>query len=235
MPNLTTRHLEPELMDSPDLDAARFLGSLNGLRRVNRVTRSARILWPDLLEAARADRSRPLRVLDVACGGGDVAIDLARKARRAGEPMQIEGCDIQPLAVRHAEQRAGEEGVDVRFFSLDAVRDPLPEGYDVIVSSLFLHHLEGGDAVDFLRQSAAAVRNRLLVHDLVRSAGGYWLAALGVRVLLCNDVCHVDGPSSVANAFTVDEVRGLAASAGLRQVTVERRFPFRFLLRWVKP
>ncbi len=234
MPDLTTRHLEPELMDSPDIDAVRFLGSLRGLRRVNWVTQSARTLWADVREAARAEGDRPLRVLDVACGGGDVALDLVRKAQRAGVDLDVHGCDIRPAAVDYARAQAVEAGLPVEFFSLDAVRDTLPDGFDVIMCSLFLHHLDGGDAVAFLRHGAAAAKNRLLVHDLVRCAPGYWLAKIGVRALLCNDVCHADGPRSVANAFTLDEVRGLARSAGLNGFAIERRFPYRFLLRWVR-
>ena len=34
-------------MDDPDLEPERYLGSLRGLWRVNAVTGSANILWPD--------------------------------------------------------------------------------------------------------------------------------------------------------------------------------------------
>lgn len=234
MPDLSTRSFDPEVMDSPDLESVRFLGSLAGLARVNRVTRSAGILWPDLLAAACAEPDRALRVLDVACGGGDVALDLARKAHRKGVAMELHGCDIRPAAIEYAREQAARTALSVEFFSLDAVRDELPESFDVIMCSLFLHHLDGGDAMAFLRKGSEAAGNRLLVHDLVRCVPGYWLAKLGVRALLCNDVCHADAPRSVRNAFTVDEVRGLAGRAGLKGFTVERRFPYRFLLRWVK-
>ena len=53
-------------------------------------------------------------------------------------------------------------------------------------------------------------------------------------VLLCNDVCHEDGPRSVEGAFTIDEVKDIAEAAGLEDCSVEPKFPFRFLLTWSK-
>jgi len=233
MPSFTVRERRPELMDSPTLDAERFIGSLAGLRRVNFVTGSARILWPEVHEiAARA--GRPLRVLDVACGAGDMLIRLGARARRAGLRMELSGCDVNPLAVKFAREQSAAADVSADYFQFDALRDPVPADFDVIMSSFFLHHLEETDAVGFLRRAAEATRGSVLIHDLVRSRAGYWLAALGIPVLLCNDVCRVDGPRSVEGAFTLAEARALTDCAGLEGARITPRFPFRFLLRWNK-
>ena len=49
---------------------------------------------------AAAAEGSPIRVLDVASGGGDVPIALAKRASRAGIHVEIEGCDVSPEAVR---------------------------------------------------------------------------------------------------------------------------------------
>lgn len=235
VPSLAIRNRQPELMDRPDLEPDRFIGSLVGLQRINRVTDSARILWPDLRAAAQRNPGRRLRVLDIACGGGDTVLALWRRGRHAAVPIELRGCDVNPLAVWHAQECAKSARADVDFFVLDAVNDELPDEYDVIICSLFLHHLPEQQAVAFLRRAAAAARDRLVLQDLTRSQAGYLLAKYGVLLLLCNDVCRVDGPRSVEGAFTPDEAETLMRSAGLDGGTVERKFPFRFLLRWVKP
>lgn len=228
--NLQTRNLQDELMDSAELDPARFVGSLKGLRRVNIATGSARILFPPLEAMARAHG--PLRVLDVACGGGDVAIALSKRLNGLG--VEVHGCDVNPLAVKHATEEAKGVESAASFFHLDAVKDPIPQGYDVVMSSLFLHHLSKSHAREFLAKAAEAADRMVLVHDLVRGRAGHLLAYIGVRALLCNDVCHEDGPRSVEGAFTIAEAKALADAAGLEGCSMKRRFPFRFLLEWSK-
>ena len=77
--DLSRRHRQPEIMDAADLPPTRFAGDSKGLEIVNAVTGSSRLMWPDLKAAARSHPDRPLRVLDVACGGGDVLIALWHK------------------------------------------------------------------------------------------------------------------------------------------------------------
>ncbi len=219
-------------MDSPDLEPGRFVGSLEGLRRVNRVTGSARILQPHLESAARAQVSGPLRVLDVACGGGDVPIALLRRLRARSLPVVIDGCDVNPIAVAQATDRAKCQGVSATFFQLNVLEDALPDDYDIVMSSLFLHHLSSNEARGFLSNAAAAARRLVLIHDLVRCRAGLWLAQIGTRLLFCNDVCAHDGPRSAEGAFTIREMRRLALDAGLDACRIEARFPYRFLLQW---
>src|SRR5438045_585580 len=149
VPDLSRRNLQPELMDGPDLDPASHRAALAGLARLNLWSRSAGILWPSICAAARSQSHQPLRVLDVASGAGDAAVRLCRKARRCGVALAIVGLDISPVAVEYASRRARAAGVDATFRVHDAVRQPLPEGFDVVMSSLFLHHLNDSDAVTF--------------------------------------------------------------------------------------
>ena len=235
MLNLESRNLQPELMDSPGLEAGRFVGALKGLGRVNRVTGSAGILWPLVKATSRQKRGSPLRVLDVACGGGDVIISLWQRCRSQGLEVDFHGCDIRPLAVAHATAQAERKETVVTFFQLNAVTDSIPPGYDMIMSSLFLHHLSSEKAEAFLGKAADAAGKRVVIHDLERCRAGYVLAYWGVRVLLCNDVCYQDGPRSVQAAFTIPEVTRIAEAAGLTHCAIQKRFPFRFLLQWSRP
>ena len=89
-------------MDQPELDAAEHAHALTGLGRINRVSRSASMYWPELRRLAKSQHGRPVRVLDLACGGGDVPIALARRAVRSGLNIAIEGCDKSAAAVHFA-------------------------------------------------------------------------------------------------------------------------------------
>jgi 2-polyprenyl-3-methyl-5-hydroxy-6-metoxy-1,4-benzoquinol methylase len=226
------RHRQPELIDQPDLDARRHNDALRGLERINWWSGSTRLLWPALRAAAQRHGSRPLHVLDIATGAGDIPIRLGRKARQAGLDVRLAGCDRSLHAIAYARQRAAEEEIEVRFFEWDALQGDFPGEYDFVLSSLFLHHLDEGQAVELLRQMARAARQGILVHDLMRSPAGYALAYLGTRVLCASPVVHTDGPRSVESAFTPAEVRALARAAGLLEAVVTRRWPCRLLLTW---
>ena len=181
-------------------------------------------------ETASAGKAGPpLRMLDVACGGGGLALALAR---RGGRRIEVEGCDISPVAVDCARRAAEARGLSARFFTCDALGEPLPTGYDVVTCSLFLHHLDDEDAVTLLRRMATAARRLVLVDDLNRGRAGYALAWAGCRLLSRSPIVHHDGPVSVAAAFTTGEALDLAARAGLAGATVSRHWPQRFLLAW---
>jgi SAM-dependent methyltransferase len=229
---LRQRRRVPEIMDQPDLDESLHLHALRGLERINRWSGSARILWRPLRTLVQQSGPAPLRLLDVATGAGDVPLALWHKARRAGIPLHVEGCDISARAVAVAQQRARSAGADIRFFQHDALTGPLPDSYDVVTCSLFLHHLDDGQAVDLLARMARAGRRLVLVNDLRRGVVGYLLAQVGGRLLSASPVVHTDGPRSVAASFTPAEARELAGRAGLDGAHVARRWPCRFLLSW---
>ncbi|WP_182870412.1 methyltransferase domain-containing protein [Rhodopirellula sp. JC639] len=227
---LHTRDRQDEWMDQPDLDGALHAKALRGLSRVNRFSGAVGAIWQPIARLSDVLAGRPIRVLDVACGGGDVAIGLKRLADRKGIEMEIVGCDLSDTAVAFAGDNAKRRGADVAFVQHDALSGDLPAGFDVVYSSLFLHHLEAADVVRLLAAMRSSARHKVVISDLLRSQLGYLLAKWGIRLLTTSKVCHVDGPLSVRAAWTISEASQLAAQAGLTPVQITRRWPERFLM-----
>ena len=230
MPDLSVRIQQAELLDGPGLDRDRHFRALDALARVNRVSRTASRIWSEIVRLSR-DGLRPIRVLDVACGGGDVVHDLARRATRHGVDVELHGCDVSAVALERARERGGEAAA-LRFHELDVLRDPLPGEYHLLCSSLFLHHLSDETAVALLDAMARVTQRVLLVQDLRRTRRGYALAWLGLLALTRSYVAHSDGLASVRAAFTAAEARQLCRAAGLRGAEVRLCWPQRFALRW---
>lgn len=231
------RTLEPEIMDDPALDAARHYGALRGLARINRWSGSVRIVWPAILALCNSHPDRTFTVLDLATGGGDIPLGLHLRAKRLGLKLRVRGCDCSPRAVEFARERAAQAGAgpDLEYFVLDALNGTMPTDDDVLLSSLFLHHLNATDAETFLRRMAQSAQHLVLINDLLRSRAGLLLAHTATHLLTTSSVVHADGPQSVRAAFTLDEIRAMAKHAGLLGCTVENRWPCRFLLQWRRP
>jgi SAM-dependent methyltransferase len=224
---LRTRSRVPELMDDPALDPTEHRRALAGLARINRLTDSAGVLWPAIAQLA-GELNRPVRVLDVATGSGDVPRKLIARATRAGIALDVSGCDLSPTAIAEA----AREPSDVRFFTHDALRERLPRGFDVVTCSLFLHHLSEDDAIALLANVEGAAERMILVNDLWRSRFNYCAVWLACHLLTRSRVVRFDGPVSVRSAFTPNEALALADRAGLSGAKVRAAFPCRFLLSW---
>src|SRR6187397_596807 len=92
---LAKRDRRPELMDQPSLDAAAHHKALNGLRTANKVGRVSQTIWRAILHAKSLRlNDKPLRIIDVASGGGDVLIGITKLAARRGVNIDAHGWDI---------------------------------------------------------------------------------------------------------------------------------------------
>lgn len=232
---MRTRIREHELMDDPDLDPQQHKLALDGLAMLNEVSGASAHLSRLIASLTTGLlKGQPFRVLDLACGDGHNVIDMAVSARMNGLPISFTGCDISDTAVSFARERASKACVDCDFFQLDVIRDELPDSYDLIMTTLFTHHLDEDQVVTLLRKMNEAAVSYGVVNDLVRSPFNYGLVWLATRIFSRSPVVHFDGPVSVRAAFTKAELQGLANGAGIQKATVKESFPCRMTLLWKK-
>ena len=221
----------PERMDDPDLPEAEHRSALRGLARLNRLSGGAGAVWREAGLAA-AERSSPVRALDVATGSGDIALDLARRARRSGVQIEWTLCDVSEVALERARERFDAAGVACETIRADALADDLPEGFALVACGLFLHHLDPRDAARLLERLDRAASGRVVVSDLRRTRLNLLAAIVASRVVTRSPVVRFDAPASVRAAYTCAEIGKIAASAGLSDVRIRRAWPQRMTLTW---
>lgn len=227
------RHRVAEWMDDPAIAADVHAHALAGLARLNAISRAHRLVWHPLRElAARVDR--PLQVLDVASGGGDLPRRLDALARRAGLTLHWILSDRSRQALDQSIARSRAAGMRCDGAVIDALREPLPHA-DVVLNSLFLHHLDPEDVVKVLHAMRGAARLAVGVTDLRRTRRALALVWLGSRLVTRSPVVHHDAMASVRAAHDPAEIRAMAARAEMPAASVELMDAVRWRLWWSRP
>ncbi len=227
-------------MDAPELDAAKHKQALDGLRRIN--------YWSDssvkIAKAASQLNSlsgplgptKPIRLLDLGCGGGDVTSGVFNYFCKSGQAVQIEGWDMSSTAVelaskRHARLNPGSNSIEFRVQNVFDIADRETK-FDIVFCSLFMHHFNDGQVVTLLQQMRGLSTVGVIVDDLLRTRLGHLLAVFGCHVLSRSPIVHFDGPQSVRAAYRIEEFDQLANEAGLSDASFRCHWPQRFLMAW---
>jgi SAM-dependent methyltransferase len=227
------RSYEPERLDTGDYTAEEYETCLVELRRVNRWLGDAHALKRSLVPELRRARLKEFSLLDVGAGSGELLRVAAREARRRNLWAELVGVELNGRSARaiREESRDFDEIGGVR---ADALRLPFADGaFDYVVCSLFTHHFTDGGVVSVLREMARVARRRVFVIDLHRHALAYFLYTTAGRLLVRSALVREDGALSILRGFRPAELRRLAGDAGLREIEVRRRLPFRLVLSGV--
>lgn len=219
-----------ELMDTEPVGFEEFRACLVDLARVNHLTlaHGPTLAFLDRVAAAGLPRERPLEVVDVGSGYGDLLRAIASWAHRRGVSVALTGVDLNPWSARAAAEATPPDQC-ITWVTADALDYAPPRGVDVIVSSLFTHHLPDRLVARFLAWMDENARIGWFVNDLHRHPLPYYVFRLWSRLARWHRFVQHDGPVSIARAFGRADWQRLLEEAGVDPSTVELRwrFPFR--------
>lgn len=212
-----------ELMDDPDCDRRRLAATYRRFGVVNRLVSGWAGVYRRTLRPYLSSLERPARVLDLGCGGGDVAAHLAALARADGLRVQWVGADPDPRAIDAAAPRTA---ADLSFVCTGsaALRES-GERFDAVLSNHVLHHLDAAQLAAFLGDSAALSSGLVLHGDIERRRAAHLLYGVGILPLAPGTFLRTDGLRSIRRSYRADELAARLPS-GWR---LERPARFRLL------
>lgn len=223
--------LRPERMDDPAVSPDDLRRSLAYIRRVNRLLGYHRATIGHLERFSRGwERGRPVRVLDVATGSGDLPREILRWSERRGFDVRVVGVDLHAETLREAAALTPPDlSGRLCFARADALRLPFADGtFDYATTAMFLHHLDDAAAAAALREMARVARRGIVAADLLRHRRAY--AWITLFTLLSGDMVKHDARASVRQAFSRAEVLRMRESAGVGFAQYRRHFGHRFAL-----
>ncbi len=221
-----------EWMDEP-CTYEDFRQCLRDLGQVNRLTLSYRPTIAFLEAVAAAAPGQSLRIVDVGSGGGDMLRSVERWAERRGVAVELTGIDLNPYAARVAREVTPVSS-RIQWITGDAYS--YAEPVDVVLSSLFAHHLEEPEIVQFLAWSEAVAQRGWFVNDLCREATPYRLFGLLSKFMRWHRFVQHDGPVSFRRSFREADWERMLSAAGISaaQVQLKRWSPGRLCVGRLK-
>jgi ubiquinone/menaquinone biosynthesis C-methylase UbiE len=211
MVSLHKRAQEDEIMDDLSRPEQEFSDAYRELTITNRWLGGIRAI-----ERFLPSMPNPL-ILDVAAGGCDVSEALTKRIS-----CRIVVLDRNPRGLKLATR------------SLPVVADALElpfqdQTFDVVMASLFFHHLSSEDCVRVLAHMWRVTKRLVLVNDLHRHRVAHFSIKALIALFSKSTMFRHDAPASVRRSFRPKELTDIARQAGVPG-TVYRSFPYRLVL-----
>ena len=151
------------------------------------------------------------QVLDVGCGTGTLALEVARRAGRAG---RVTGIDPSTEQIVRARSKAARHNVPIDFQIGVIEHLPLPDQtFDVVLSTLMMHHVPAPLKRQGLAEIARVLKpgGRLIIADFKPKKERKTQAAR----------FHAGGSS-------MQDLAAMILDAGFEQLEMEEMLPLRF-------
>jgi ubiquinone/menaquinone biosynthesis C-methylase UbiE len=224
------RSYKLERIDTGDYTPEEYDRFLHEIRLVNRFAGDNRALKNSLLKEIERENLTEFSVLDVGAGSGELLRVIAKFARKQKRKANLFGLELHPRSAR-AILEESRNFTEIRSISGDGLNLPFAENaFDYAICSLFTHHFTDENVVRILRELARVARRKIFVIDLHRHQTAHRLYQVFCAAFRISPLVREDGSLSILRSFIPDELKVLAESANLKNISVQRHLPFRLVL-----
>jgi 2-polyprenyl-3-methyl-5-hydroxy-6-metoxy-1,4-benzoquinol methylase len=174
-------------------------------------------------------KEQEISIVDIGCGHGDILRDIANFGRKKGYKMSLLGVDANPAAIAYANELSTEYS-EIKFKTEDIFSEEFKNRkIDVVIATLFFHHLKEKQLVSFLKQTVNQSKIGIVVNDLHRHKLAYYLFML-LSVFIRNKMIIEDGLTSVLRGFTRKDLEIISQKINVKS-QISWKWAFRFL--WI--
>lgn len=224
---MTFRQRNPSLieeMDRPDADQNLLHRTYQRFGLVNRLLSKWDVVYSHHIRPSMKS-GETYTLLDVGCGGGDVAVYLWKRAKKDGFDLKVTAIDPSDSVQTYLNSHPLPAEIP---FQKATTSDLLKakQQFDFVITNHVLHHLDSEEVVVFLDECMKLTKIRVICNDLVRSRRAWMLFFIASIPFSFGTFIRTDGLISIRRSFRRQEL--IQALPG--GWSVHNLFPFRLLV-----
>ena len=229
MPDFRQRSRQEEIMDDFDKGGYDLEQSLRELAFINKWSGGEHVLTDALnkLKPLLHKFDYPVKILDVACGDGDLLKKAGEWTSRHNIPAQLEGVDANPHVISYAKRQT--QNPAIQYGTEDVFSSNFRERtFDVALLTLFCHHLKDEALIPFLNQLAGQTSTAIIINDLHRHPIPFYFTKIIASLFSKTPMVKHDGPVSVLRGFKKHDLSRVLHEAGIKNFRIKWFWAFRW-------
>lgn len=229
MSKFSHRSSELELMDFPIEDKSEIFQNFSELVFINQYLGGPVHSFNEIKRLLKGRSSA--HIADIGSGAGDFLDYLIQRKKHFPTNLELTGVDLMPEAQEYAGNRFPHLSNSAKLMLQD-YRLWLEKGAqpDLIHASLFCHHLNDEQLVEFFKIATGNCRVAVVVNDLHRHPLAYYSIKWLTQLFSQSRFTKNDAPLSVLRGFTRSEIEAALFKAGISDYKIKWKWAFRFII-----
>lgn len=226
---MNMRSSEKEKLDDLNLHGEPLHKALQSLEWVNRWLGNHRAVVKAIHQIYK-NEERPLRIIDLGCGGGDLALVVAKSLRQHKIEYSITGIDGNANTLAYAKNKCAAFS-EIYFLKADILNNQFSiQPCDILISSHFMYHFTPEALVGFLKNNLSAISTAFIFSELKRNSFAMRLFKFSSFLLPISKLAKEDGLLAIKRSFSEKEWLAILQQAGVGTCRLQSEPLFRILL-----
>ncbi len=228
--NTSFRTEAEEIMDDFSIDGPMLNDALDKLAIINKLLGGNSVTLNGLKILLKDEpKNKPITIIDLGCGGGDILRAIANYGKKVGYSFQLIGVDANKNAADYAKtlstnyENISVVHVDVFSEEFKAMH------YDIVITTLFLHHFKEAVLLQLLQHLVKTAKIGVVNNDLHRNQLAYYLFKL-ITIPVRNKMIIEDGLTSVLRGFKRKELVDLSNQLN---INYQLKWKWAFRYQWI--